>query len=152
MIHKHNIANICAEVYDCLNLLGKAYIEKLPDKLYNAIEEKKDLNYVSKYNSDKGITEDTFSEETFNIIAALDLKYWCTESEKEEKINLYKNNEKEFLEKAREIYNVDNIFKNKAKNQPKEENIEIKNFQIVVRKKKLFENIYGFIKRIFIKN
>ncbi len=108
-------AYIWAEVYDCINILGEEYISKIPEDVYKSIEENRSLDYVSKYNEEEGITDDTFSKDAINVIAAMDLEYWCSEEEKKEKNELYSKNLEKKEAEAREKYNPDNVFKKPEK-------------------------------------
>lgn len=155
MVQESNVASIYAEVYDCLNILGESYISKLPEKLYEVIKSDRDMDYVSKYNSDIGITEDTFSRETFNIIAGLDLKYWCNEQEKQEKLEIYNKNEENYQQMIKEKYNPDNIFKknnNSSSSSVNEVESSVSNSDttsLVEVKPSLFTRIKNFFKSIF---
>lgn len=111
MVQEKKDLIICAEVYDCINILGKNYIDKIPPQLYKLLEENRDINYISKYDEKLGIKEDTFSQNALNILALLDLKYWCSEEEREEKIKIYNQNSIKKEEEAKEKYSIDNIFK-----------------------------------------
>lgn len=115
MIQEKNFSNICSEVYECLNLLGSDYIDKIPQKIYEELENNRDKDYISKYDENKGITEETFSQDALNVLAALDLKYWCSEEERKLKEKLYFDNQKEQEEIAREKYNIEEIFKREEK-------------------------------------
>ena len=43
---------IYSEVYQVLNLLGNEYIDKLPNRLFNLLKEKRNVNYNPQYTED----------------------------------------------------------------------------------------------------
>lgn len=151
MVQTNNMSNILAEIYDCLNILGRAYIDCIPTDMYEKIKDNRSLDYVSKYNPEIGITEETFSKDAINILSGLDLKYWCTEEEKKEKTETYKKNEEKYQKELKEKYSVDDIFKNNEKVVEKKENVNIQTEKMVVyENKSIFGKIKEFIKNIFV--
>ena len=50
---------IYSEVYQVLNLLGNEYIDKLPESLFNMLEEKRNMNYEPKYTEDLPLNNKT---------------------------------------------------------------------------------------------
>lgn len=147
MTQEKKFGNICSEVYECLNLLGNDYISKIPEKIYKELENGRDENYVSKYDENKGITEETFSQDALNVLAALDLKFWCSEEERKLKEKLYLDNQKEQEEIAKEKYNIEEIFKKEEKED--ENKLKIKKLDetalIEVEEKDIFTKIKNWI-------
>lgn len=150
MVQEKKDLIICSEVFDCINILGKKYIDKLPEKVYKELEENRDMDYVSKYNKNQGITEDTFSKEALNVLAILDLRYWCSEEEREQKQKIYYQNMITEEEEAKIKYDIENIFKKRKNRDLKEEtNTQIHSEEeksLVVQK----ENIFSKIKKIIL--
>lgn len=133
------------EVYYILRVLGDNYINKMPSKLYEFIKSnssEKDIDYIDKT---KDIA-DQVSEDTITFISYLNLEYWCSNSEKERLLNIYKDNDVKAEKRKREKYNVDNIFDNKIENIKSENNIEE---LVMYEEKNWLKKIYGeFIKMI----
>lgn len=126
------------EVANILKYLEKEYKEKIPQEIVDYINENS-LEYSMCFDS-KG--DFKLSELAKEILCYLNLEYWCTEKEKKELIEKYKNNE----EKLSDIYNVNKIFEKKRKyNRKKEENTMI---QI---KENLFTKIIKKLKKILSK-
>lgn len=150
MVQEKKDLIICSEVFDCINILGKKYIDKLPEKIYKELEGNRDKDYISKYDKNQGITEDTFSKEALNALAILDLRYWCSEEEKELKQKIYYQNMIKEEEEAKIKYDIENIFK-KRKNRDFNEEV---NTQIHSEEEKCLvvhkENIFFKIKKIIL--
>lgn len=102
-----------AEVNTILNYMDKEYIIKVPKKLREFFKENSlDNNVV--FNPKIPLENQNLQKETFSILAMLNLNYWCeNEEHKQELINKYRQQDIIKEEKLRELYNPDNIFKNK---------------------------------------
>lgn len=87
------ISDIYSEVYEVLEVLGKDYINKLPPKLYQHIKDKRNSSNTKEFYIDKPIEEQGLSLETLEFISFLNLHYWCTESEKNELLKIYNEND-----------------------------------------------------------
>lgn len=111
MVNIANMARTYSEVYAFLEVIGQAYIEKIPAQIYDTIKEKRDLNYKPDYNKNGIMTEDMISKEALALIAGLYLEYWCeNESEKRELKQAYINNS----EKEQEKFSYENLFKRES--------------------------------------
>ena len=88
--------------------------------------------------------------DTRAILSLIYRDYICEETEKE--ILLKKDNEEinKYEEKLKEKYDIDNIFKNRRKEQEKTQ--YDKSIQIVRYKESIIKRIFNKIKRIFFKN
>lgn len=111
MIKENLLPQICAELYELLNILGQNYINALPKNIFKNISEKRDLTYTNKFDINEGISEKNFSKESINILLGFDLKYWSSYVEKQRKISLYKENEKKYQDEIKEKYNPNKLFK-----------------------------------------
>jgi len=108
-----NFKITCSEVCIFLKLLGKDYIEKLPNKLYEFFEQEKDINYTLNINMDKSFKEQFKSKDTLLYISYLNLMYWTTEEQKKALIKIYKQNDKKFFKSLSQNNNFPNIFEDK---------------------------------------
>ena len=68
------------------------------------------------------------SKETVMFIAYLNLKYWCSKDEKKELLKIYKQNDEKIEQELKEKYNVNNLFKNKQKQETQLVEKETKNY------------------------
>lgn len=137
-----DISIMYSEVFGILEILGKEYIDKIPQKLYKYIESKKSNKILVEYDVTKPIKEQKISKETLEFISYLNLQYWCDEKEKNELIKTYKNNDRIFEKYKKEKYNPNELFSKKYR----EKNVElVKNNT----KNPIKEVIHKIINKIF---
>ena len=100
MYNLSDTKQIFSEVDGVLNMMGQEYINLIPKKLYELIEDNKDKNIKNSYKSEIPLTEQKISKEAISMICLIHYNYWCKTQEERDKINnilLYneeKNNEK----------------------------------------------------------
>ena len=100
------------ESLDILEHMDRAYIDKIPRKFMEFLENNKSTSYISNLDHSKKLNEMSLKEKTKDLLAILYLKYWCTEQEKSDFSNLLRENEIKYQDELKEKYNVDKIFKN----------------------------------------
>lgn len=158
MIRENQLSQTCAEVYELLNVLGKDYIDALPEEIFENISKKRDLNYENKFNINDGISEKNFSEEAINILLGFDLKYWSSYIENKNKIALYKENEAKYQAEIKEKYNPNNIFENKSEilkenkteilNPEPQQTENLQNTELIPFKESIFSKIKNIFNKI----
>ena len=143
-------------------MLGKEYIDKIPEKIYIAIESRKDDTYNPVYNDMEEVLEGRVKRKTVSMLALLDYNYFSTsETDRmymryilEENENKYKKDKEEYkivdIDEAQKkvddnIKEIKQINNDNYNNINKNEIIEYKESGI----KKLFNNIIVKIKEIF---
>ena len=160
---EHNIdKRAYSELYAILQMLGKEYIDKIPEKIYKVIKNRKDDTYNPIYNDMEEVLEGRVKRKTVSMLALLDYNYFSTtETDRmymryilEENENKYRKEKKEYKivdtdedpkkvdDNIKEIEQINNDNYN---NINKNEMIEYKESGI----KKLFNNIIVKIKEIF---
>ena len=88
------------------------YVEKLPGKLIEFFKDNSSVEY--KFTLDKPIEEKKLKKETLNLLAMINLNYWCEDEEhKKHLLTKYHQNEIKLQEELLEKYNYDNLFKAK---------------------------------------
>ena len=93
-----------SELYAILQMLGKEYIDKIPEKIYKTIETRKDDTYNPIYNDIEEVLEGRVKRKTVSMLALLDYNYFSTsETDRmymryilEENENKYKKNKEEY--------------------------------------------------------
>lgn len=142
--------DIYSETYQLLNLLGNEYIDKIPSKLFNIISEKRNCDYNPVYSIAIPLNEQKIKKETISMIALLHLNYWCeNDEEKNELRKILKDNEEKHEKEMRELYNTDNIFKNRnSKPEIKTNTIESQT-SIIEYKEPFFKKVIRKILNIF---
>lgn len=143
-----------SELYAILQMLGKEYIDKIPEKIYKTIEKRKDDTYNPIYNDMEEVLEGRVKRKTVSMLALLDYNYFSTsETDRmymryilEENENKYKKDKNEY-----EIVDIDE--EQKKVDDDIEETEHINKNQIIEYKengiKKFFNNIILKIKEIF---
>ena len=151
-----------SELYAILQMLGKEYIDKIPEKIYKSIESRKDDTYNPIYNDMEEVLEGRVKRKTVSMLALLDYNYFSTsETDRmymryilEENENKYKKNKEEY-----EIVDIDEEQKKVDDDIEEIEHINNSNYnninknQIIEYKengiKKFFNNIILKIKELF---
>ena len=144
-----------SELYAILQMLGKEYIDKIPEKIYKTIEKRKDAAYNPVYNDMEEVLEGRVKRKTVSILALLDYNYFSTsETDRmymkyilEENESKYTKEKKEYRIVATNKENVKSISDMKELNTgiTRNEMIEYKESGI----KKIFKNIILRIREIF---
>lgn len=144
-----------SELYAILQMLGKEYIDKIPEKIYKTIEKRKDAAYNPVYNDMEEVLEGRVKRKTVSILALLDYNYFSTsETDRmymkyilEENESKYTKEKKEYKIVATNKENVNSIIEMKDLNigLNRNEMIEYKESGI----KKIFKNIILRIREIF---
>lgn len=144
-----------SELYAILQMLGKEYIDKIPEKIYKTIESRRDAAYNPVYNDMAEVLEGRVKRKTVSILALLDYNYFSTnETDRmymryilEENESKYTKEKKEYRIVATNKENVNIISDMKDLNigLNRNEMIEYKESGI----KKIFKNIILRIREIF---
>ena len=144
-----------SQIYSYLNLLGKEYINKIPNDKYLKIVNMKDDDYDPKYSFEDFNGEKT-SEATRYIILYFYINYWCESEEiKKEIIKKLDENDKKLNEKYNPFKNIEskrtsNLNTNSDNENNKERNYENKQLALIEKKKeKWYEKIFLLLKSIF---
>ena len=160
---EHNIdKRAYSELYSILQMLGKEYIDKIPEKIYKTIEKRKDDSYNPVYNDMEEVLEGRVKRKTVSMLALLDYNYFSTtETDRMYMRYILEENEKKYRKEKNEykivdidedqkkvddnIKEIEQINNDNYNNINKNEMIEYKESGI----KKLFNNIIVKIKEIF---
>lgn len=139
-----------AEVYYILNYLGTEYIQKLPQKLRDVIDNTRDKNYKFNFDETKTLSSQNFKQETRDFIAALNLIYWeKDEKKKQELMTKYKENDIIYQKELEEKYSYENLFKNRNQTRQVVEKEETKEIMVVTEEKNIIKKIINKIINIF---
>ena len=141
----NNLKKAYSEVDEFLEILGNDYKSKIPEKLLNYIKEEKDESYKKEISIYVPIYEQHLMNETLQIIAFLNLKYWCIdENEKNRLINAYEKNRREKEKIKLEKFDYNELF-------GKDEKIKIEKLSLTtkVRKEGFFEKILRSLRSFF---
>ena len=144
------------DVYTIINMMDENMRGKIDSKFIDFLRENQDEEYVSCINPNIPLKEQEINEDIKIFLSMIYINYLCSEEEKAQ-IML---EEKENINKEKEKYSYENIFKNQAKPEETkvEENVDKLNDEnitgpkelVVVKKKniiqRIFEKILSFFK------
>lgn len=131
-----------SEVYAILNLMSWNSISKIPEKIWENIDNKRDKDKIIEINN---IEDYQASEQANKLIAVLYRDYFATDEEKEVIKAKEKILEQKEQEELYEKYNPDNLFKNKVS---KVETVE-NSVAMVEYKESFFNKIKNWFKGLF---
>ena len=139
-----------SELDSFLELLNEEDRNKIPARLREYFKCEKDVNYTKDLRIDIPISEQNLNKETLNLIALLDLQYWCKDEEEKNRLKaIYAQNEKKYQDILHEKYNPNDIFEKKEKATIKNNNETNENMQMVEYKEPIFKKIINRIMRFF---
>lgn len=131
-----------SEVYAILNLMSWNSISKIPEKIWENIDNKRDKDKIIEINN---IEDYQASEQANKLLAVLYRDYFATDEEKEVIKAKEKILEQKEQEELYEKYNPDNLFKNKVS---KVETVE-NSVAMVEYKESFFTKIKNWFKGLF---
>lgn len=144
-----------SELYAILQMLGKEYIDKIPEKIYKTIEKRKDDSYNPVYNDMEEVLEGRVKRKTVSILALLDYNYFSTsETDRMYMRYILEENESKYTKEKKE-YRIVGINKENVNSisDMKDLNIGLNRNEMIEYKesgiKKIFKNIILRIRDIF---
>lgn len=138
-----NSSKIYSQVYGILDLMDETYINQIPKKVIDFIDDKRDKTYIPKYSLENDFIKQNVSKDALAIVCMIDLNYWCNDKEKTDLTEKLISNQ--LLHKSQK-YNSE-ILK-KEFNKKTEEIIENSSLEMVSYRDNLFIRII----RHFFKN
>lgn len=141
-----NYIKAYTEVNCLLEYLPQSYIDKLPKKLIELIQNQSNEQYNINIDTNKSLLEQNFSKKAKDLIAVIKYNYWSTNEEKQQLQQIFYDNENKYQKELSEKYDLNNIFKEKESKMemPKIEN----NVQMVVYKENIFIRIFNKLKNL----
>lgn len=141
-----NYIKAYTEVNCLLEYLPQSYIDKLPKKLIELIQNQSNKQYNINIDTNKSLLEQNFSKKAKDLIAVIKYNYWSTDEEKQQLQQIFYDNENKYQKELSEKYDLNNIFKKKESKieMPQIEN----NVQMVVYKENIFIRIFNKLKNL----
>lgn len=104
-----------SETLHYLKGINKEDVNKIPNKFMEFLKANASKNYECDFDYTKPLKELKLMDETRGLISMICLNYWCQTEEQKENFRKHLNkNEIKYQEELRNLYNPDNIFKNKS--------------------------------------
>ena len=150
-----NTRKAYTEIDNFIELLDEYNRNKVPKKLREYFKKEKDNTYTKTINPNIPIKEQNLKEETLALIAMLNLQYWCEDEEEKRRLKkIYSDNEIKHQQKLREMYNPEDVFKTKQKQEQIENEISSEEIQenvamVEYKKETFIEKIKKFFAKIF---
>lgn len=128
------------EVYEMLKLMGEDYIKKLPEELYEYIEQNVDPSYI--HGVSFNIDDIDLSDQAADMITYLNYEYFANEKTKKILEDISNSN----IENLKEKYNTENMFQRR---EIKKDKIVTENLELEQVKESFFTKIINKIKSLF---
>ena len=146
---KKSTTKAYAEVIELLKYFSIEQVKKIPETKLNVFFKFRDKTYNYKVDETKSFFEQDMMPETKAIFTILFEDYWATD----EQMKILKKKEKEAFkeleDKKRNLYNPDNLFKNKKENSKIIEEKITEEVALVECHESLFKKIWNKILSIF---
>ena len=133
------------EVETILEKLDTNYKNKIPNELWEYIKRNKDKTYSFYYDETHSLINQKLNTDTVALLTYINMEYLLNENQKKDIKQILTNDEAISEQKKKEIYNPDNLFKNKATKIDTVEN----SVAMVKYKESLFAKIKNWFKRTF---
>ena len=128
------------EVYEMLKLMGEDYIKKLPEELYEYIEQNIDPSYI--HGVSFNIDDIDLSDQAADMITYLNYEYFANEKTKKILEDISNSN----IENLKEKYDTENMFQRR---EIKKDTIVTENLELEPVKESFFTKIINKIKSLF---
>ena len=130
--------------------LPSSYVERIPAKLIDLINNNSVEKYKIVIDKTKKINEQGFSDKARDLVALLKYNYWSTDEEKARLKEIFDNNEKKKEELLEQKYSTDNLFKDKKTKRVADQ--QANSTDVVEYKESIFTRLWKSIKGMFQKN
>ena len=123
---------------------------KIPQKFLNFLKDIQSQTYKFEFDKTKKLNEQNLKSQTRGLIALVYQDYICNENEKMEYLQQAKEIITQKEEDKRNLYNPDDIFKNRII--PKETQPSEETRMTIVQEEKWYQKIFNLIKKLFHRN
>lgn len=131
------------EVEYILKKLDDKYLNKIPQEIWDYIQENKDKDYIFNYDENKTLVEQNLSIDTISILTYINMEYLLGEEQKKEMIEFLRKDEMIAEQEKAKLYNPDDLFKNRKESKQQETSL------VEVKIEKWYEKVFAFFKNMF---
>ena len=142
-------ANAYSEVLEILKYISMEDYNKIPKNKIELFETNANTKYKFTYNPNKTLEEQKVSKRARAIIAILFRDYWATSTQKQKIIAKQEYDRVQSEKKKREIYSLDNLFKNSTKKKLVEKFNNKEELSMLEYKENLFQKLINKIRKKF---
>lgn len=104
------------QLHELIKHLQLEDLNKIPFEIRQAINEKKDKEYVWSYDESKILNEQTLDRKTIFMLSYLNMKYLLNDEQRLVMENIHYFNEIKLEQSKRKKYNPDGVFSDKKNN------------------------------------
>ena len=139
------------EVIEILNYVPQESVNKIPQTMLDTFKVKMDKKYDFKIDINKSFEDQNLLDETKAILANIFRDYWATPYQKERIEAKEKYDRQKIEEEKQAKYNSDIFSKRKIEKDTinEQQEKEINNLPIEVKKERFYHKIIKFFKKIF---
>lgn len=139
------------ELDEIFNYLSEEDLNKIPEKIRNAIKENKDKEYFWEYDETKPLKEQAVNRDTIALLSYINMEYLLNEEQKKLMQQIHEMNEKKLEDNIELKYDIENLFK---ENKMHQEEIKAEATQqiIIPSNLNMFQKIFNKIKEFFRKS
>ena len=134
------------EVEYILKKLDDEYIKKIPQEIWDYIDENKDRSYIFNYDGNKTLVEQNLSIDTISILTYINIKYLLNEQQKKEMLKFLREDMAIAEQEKAKLYTTDELFKDKQNNKQQEKQ---ETMLIEIKKEKWYKKAFTFMKGLF---
>lgn len=129
-----------SEIWDILNQIDEDNRKKIPKKIINNIDNKRDKNFKSNITLTRPLINQKISEKAKSFLCYLNMEYWSDETEKEKLKKIYMHNQEEYYKSV----DIDKVFESRK------EKLKQNNSILVINddKEKWYKLILNKIKKL----
>ena len=132
-----------AEVLEILSHMEQKYVDKIPTKFLNFLQDNKDVNYKKHIDVNIDINSQISKNKTRALLGILYYNFWCNEEEKRNFEKKLKENEAKKQMELSKNYNYEDLFKKDTKEEIKDEELP------VIAKKAWYQKVIDFLRKSF---
>lgn len=150
-MRKDNYSKAYKEVIEVLKYVPKESVNKIPETMLDTFKAKMDEKHDFTVDINKSFEEQEILDETKAIFANIFRDYWATPYQKE-RIEVKEKYDRQKIEEEKKAkYNPDIFNKRKIENDTinEQQEQEINNLPIEVKKERFFHKIIKFFKKYF---
>lgn len=133
------------EVEYILKKLDDEYIKKIPQEIWDYIDENKDRSYIFNYDGNKTLDEQNLSIDTISILTYINIKYLLNEQQKKEMLKFLREDKAIAEQEKAKLYTTSGLFRNKQNNK-QQENKETT--LIELKSEKWYKKVFNFFRNI----
>lgn len=147
-----NYPKAYTEVLEILKYMPKEDVDKIPKKMLDTFEYKRDKNHNFTIDENQDFSKLKILDETEAIIVNIFKDYWATPEQKT-KIQAKMQNDIKIIEEEKKAKFNSDVFKKKEiaelENEVQKDNNINNNLPMEVKKQKFYEKVINFLKNIF---